>query len=71
MRRARRSWLRALGIGTAGLLAVAGAAPSSIFQAVAGTAAKPAARQPNMLFILVDGWGLIIRSLLESYGGVG
>ena len=57
MRRARRSWLRALGIGTAGLLAVAGAAPSSIFQAVAGTAAKPAARQPNMLFILVDDMG--------------
>jgi flagellar biosynthetic protein FliP len=24
-----------------------------------------------LLFILVDGWGLIIRSLLESYGGVG
>lgn len=24
-----------------------------------------------LLFILVDGWGLIIRALLESYGGVG
>ncbi|GAB2525316.1 flagellar type III secretion system pore protein FliP [Microbacterium petrolearium] len=24
-----------------------------------------------LLFILVDGWGLIIRSLLDSYGGVG
>lgn len=24
-----------------------------------------------LLFILVDGWGLIIRSLLESYGGAG
>lgn len=24
-----------------------------------------------LLFILVDGWGLIITSLLESYGGVG
>ena len=24
-----------------------------------------------LLFILVDGWGIIIRSLLESYGGVG
>jgi len=24
-----------------------------------------------LLFILVDGWGLIIRSLLESYGGTG
>jgi len=24
-----------------------------------------------LLFILVDGWGLIVRSLLESYGGTG
>ncbi len=24
-----------------------------------------------LLFILVDGWGLIIRTLIESYGGVG
>lgn len=24
-----------------------------------------------LLFILVDGWGLIVRSLLESYGGAG
>ena len=24
-----------------------------------------------LLFILVDGWGLIIKALLESYGGVG
>ncbi|OCG76575.1 flagellar biosynthetic protein FliP [Microbacterium sediminis] len=24
-----------------------------------------------LLFILVDGWGLIIRSLIESYGGTG
>ncbi|MFS0911747.1 flagellar type III secretion system pore protein FliP [Microbacterium sp. 179-I 3D2 NHS] len=24
-----------------------------------------------LLFILVDGWGLIIRALVESYGGVG
>ncbi|WP_227468263.1 flagellar type III secretion system pore protein FliP [Microbacterium sp. YJN-G] len=24
-----------------------------------------------LLFILVDGWGLIVRTLLESYGGVG
>jgi flagellar biosynthetic protein FliP len=24
-----------------------------------------------LLFILVDGWGLIIRTLLESYGGAG
>jgi flagellar biosynthetic protein FliP len=24
-----------------------------------------------LLFVLVDGWGLIVRSLVQSYGGGG
>ncbi len=55
----RRSlrWHRVFGIGAAGLLAVAGAPSSGASPVSEPTAAKPVARQPNMLFILVDDMG--------------